>query len=85
MTNVSKRRGNFSWEQPIEQEILEFCNNMAKQFREAESHHKENYSGLFGFLTNNSFPKELGATAMVYETVAEHIVDRLKLRKKIKK
>lgn len=71
--------GTFSWERPIEDEIITFCENMARQFREAESRNKET-----GWFANNSFSEQCGATAMAYETVAKHVEREVTLRQKIK-
>ena len=74
----------FSWEKPIELEILSFCNHMATTFRRVEAHHHN--EGLFGtgFLADNSFSKQAGHVAMAYETVAKHIKSEIKMREKIK-
>lgn len=74
----------FSWEKPIEEETLKFCNTMASQFRRAEAHQHDD--GLFGtgFLADNSYSRHCGDVAMVYETVAKHIKREIKIRKRVK-
>jgi len=68
-----------SWEIPIEEEILNYCNHMARQFRKVEEHNRET-----GWFANNSFSEKCGATAMAYETVAKHINEEINFRKSIK-
>ena len=70
----------FSWEKPIEQSTLEFCNSMAEQFRKAENHHRET-----GWFANNNYSEQLGVMAKAYETVAEYIEKEIKIRKSLLK
>lgn len=65
--------GVFSWDKPIEQEILEFCQSMARQWNDIEKNHssKTIREGAKNFI-------------MAYHTVAEHIVKQMKFREKIK-
>ena len=79
MSNKNKREIEFpkmSWEKPIEQEILNYCQYMAQQMRQSEGGHKET-----GWFSNNSFSEKCGAAAMAYETVAEHVQHEIDLRK----
>ncbi len=57
-----------SWEKPIEQEILEYCEHMARKMQEQE--------GRFG--------KEAKAYRSAYETVAKHVKREISFREKIK-
>ena len=61
--------------EPIELEILSYCNNMAKKMRSAESAHIET-----GWFANNSLSEGCGNMAKAYETVANHIEREIKLR-----
>lgn len=71
----------FSWEKPIELEILEFCNKMAREFRTVEVHNRD--EGLFGtgLFADNGFSQQAGHIAMAYETIAKHIRNEIKRRK----
>lgn len=65
-----------SWEKPIEQELLKFCNHMASAFRKSENYHRET-----GWFANNSYSEECGSIATAYETVAKRIEEEIEIRK----
>lgn len=64
-----------SWERPIEEILLEFCNHMARTMRSSESYNRET-----GWFADNSLSERCGAAAMAYETVANRIKEEIRLK-----
>lgn len=58
----------FSWERPMEEQIIEFCDHMAQTMRRSQEYNKET-----GWFANNSLSDRCGAAAMAYETVAKKV------------
>lgn len=66
--------GTFSWDKPIEQEILEFTRNMRRQMERVASMHD-----------SKSIREGAGNYAKAYATIEGHIIKEIEFRKKIKK
>ena len=70
----------FSWEKPIEEEILTYVQHMAKSMEQVAQRTKET-----GWLANNRLQEDAQKMANAYRTVENHVEHEIKLRKSIKK
>ena len=69
----------FSWEKPIEQEIMAFVQHMAREMERTASRQRER-----GWFANNRLQDDAQKMADAYRTVEKHIKREIKIRKKIK-
>jgi len=67
-----------SWEQPIEEEILNFTVSMATNMEAVANKPKET-----GWFANNRLQEDAGKMALAYRTVANHIKKEIEFRKKL--
>ena len=83
ITPINYKLPIFSWEKPIEQEILEFCKSMASQMEKVAN---KPSNGLFGtrFMDTDKNIRE-GAShyAKAYRNVENHIIKEMKIRRDI--
>ena len=79
ITPINYKLPQFSWEKPIEEEILNFTRNMAIQMERASDYHKET-----GWFANNELSENCARMAQAYRTVEEYILKEIKIRKSIK-
>lgn len=68
-------------EQPIEDQVLNFCHFMASNMKTTGLVHK----GFRSWFTNDSYSRECRAMALAYETVAEKIIELKKDRASVSK
>ena len=66
--------GNFSWERPIEDQILEYVRYMAESMEERSRHGLET-----GWFANNRLQEDCEKMAMAYRMVEKKILDIIKL------
>lgn len=71
--------GNFSWEKPIENEILNFVRHMAESMESVANHNRET-----GWFKNNRLQDDAQKMADAYRTVEKHIMREIKLRANLK-
>ena len=72
--------GNFSWEKPIEKEILTFVRNMARNMERVAGHNLET-----GWFKNNRLQEDAQKMADAYRTVERHVVKEIELRLSLKR
>jgi len=75
---IEKTKFVFSWEKPIEQEILNFTRHMAEQMEQVAIAQKET-----GWFANNELSEGANNMAKAYRTVERHILKEIEIRLKV--
>lgn len=68
----------FSWEKPIEEEILSYCSQMASKFEESSLNHRDN-----SWFANNRLSEDCALMAKAYRTVENHVRKEIEMRKEL--